>query len=47
MNHVWVVPGWESSWGTFSSEHPDLGGVLRDINGAPDPEENAEFGIGG
>jgi hypothetical protein len=22
---VWVVPGWESSWGLFSSEHPDLG----------------------
>lgn len=25
MNHVWVVPGWESSWGLFSAEHPDLG----------------------
>lgn len=25
MNHVWVVPGWESAWGTFSGEHPELG----------------------
>jgi hypothetical protein len=25
MLHAWVVPGWESSWGLFSSEHPDLG----------------------
>jgi len=24
MNHVWVVPGWESPWGLFSPEHPDL-----------------------
>jgi hypothetical protein len=26
MMHAWVVPGWESSWGIFSGEHPDLGG---------------------
>jgi hypothetical protein len=26
MMHAWVVPGWESGWGIFSSEHPDLGG---------------------
>jgi hypothetical protein len=26
MMHAWVVPGWESAWGIFSSEHPDLGG---------------------
>ncbi len=25
MNHVWSVPGWESPWGTFSGEHPELG----------------------
>jgi hypothetical protein len=25
MVHAWVVPGWESAWGTFSSEHPELG----------------------
>ena len=24
MSHAWVVPGWESAWGTFSAEHPDL-----------------------
>jgi hypothetical protein len=24
MNHAWVVPGWESPWGLFSGEHPDL-----------------------
>lgn len=25
MMHAWVVPGWESSWGIFSGEHPELG----------------------
>lgn len=29
MMHAWVVPGWESGWGIFSSEHPDLGGRNR------------------
>lgn len=29
MMHAWVVPGWESGWGIFSSEHPDLGGRDR------------------
>jgi hypothetical protein len=24
MVHAWVVPGWESPWGVFSGEHPDL-----------------------
>jgi len=24
MSHAWVVPGWESAWGTFSAEQPDL-----------------------
>jgi len=24
MSHAWVVPGWESPWGTFSAENPDL-----------------------
>ena len=24
MAHAWVVPGWESAWGVFSAEHPDL-----------------------
>lgn len=29
MMHAWVVPGWESAWGIFSAEHPDLGGRQR------------------
>jgi hypothetical protein len=29
MMHAWVVPGWESAWGVFSAEHPDLGGKNR------------------
>jgi hypothetical protein len=33
MMHMWNVPGWESRWGLFSSEHPDLGGRVGDING--------------
>jgi hypothetical protein len=33
MTHMWNVPGWESRWGLFSSEHPDLGGRIDDING--------------
>ena len=32
MSHMWNVPGWESRWGLFSSEHPDLGGRIGDIN---------------
>jgi len=24
MMHAWVVPGWDSPWGLFSSEHPGL-----------------------
>lgn len=33
MAHMWNAPGWPSRWGLFSSEHPDLGGSLGDING--------------
>jgi hypothetical protein len=29
MVHAWVVPGWESAWGTFSGEHPELGAVVK------------------
>jgi hypothetical protein len=36
MMHMWNVPGWESRWGLFSSEHPDLGGVIGNINASPD-----------
>jgi hypothetical protein len=25
MVHAWAVPGWESPWGIFSGEHPELG----------------------
>src|SRR5829696_5428365 len=38
MTHMWNVPGWESRWGLFSSEHPDLGGRVGDIDAPPDPE---------
>lgn len=38
MTHMWNVPGWESRWGLFSSEHPDLGGRIGDIDAPPDPE---------
>jgi len=35
MTHMWNVPGWESRWGLFSSEHPDLGGVIGNMNATP------------
>jgi hypothetical protein len=38
MMHMWNVPGWESRWGLFSSEHPDLGGRVGDIDAPPAPE---------
>jgi hypothetical protein len=38
MTHMWNVPGWESRWGMFSSEHPDLGGRIGNVDGPPDPE---------
>ena len=36
MNHTWVADGWQSSWGLFSAENPDLGGKIGDINATPD-----------
>jgi len=36
MSHMWNVAGWDSRWGLFSSEHPDLGGRIGDINAAPE-----------
>jgi hypothetical protein len=30
MNHTWAVPGWESPWGLFSGEHPELGARASD-----------------
>jgi hypothetical protein len=40
MMHMWNVAGWESRWGLFSSEHPDLGGRIGDINGTPKSAES-------
>jgi hypothetical protein len=38
MLHAWIVPGFECSWGTFSGECPELGGVLcGNAWEAPDP----------
>jgi hypothetical protein len=42
MMHMWNVAGWDSRWGLFSSEHPDLGGRIGDINGTPEPEEELD-----
>jgi hypothetical protein len=39
MTHMWNVAGWDSRWGLFSSEHPDLGGRIGDINGKPRPND--------
>ncbi|HEX6312682.1 MAG TPA: hypothetical protein VF152_13790 [Acidimicrobiia bacterium] len=41
MMHMWNVPGWDSRWGLFSSEHPDLGGTIGDINGTPEADDSA------
>jgi hypothetical protein len=42
MMHMWNVAGWDSRWGLFSSEHPDLGGRIGDINGEPVDEEDLD-----
>ena len=47
MNHVWVADGWPSSWGVFSSEHPDLGGQIGAVDAAPDPAKTAKASVGG
>lgn len=31
MSHLWQVPGWESRWGLFSGEKPNLNMVTTDI----------------
>jgi hypothetical protein len=41
MMHMWNVPGWESRWGLFSSEHPDLGGTIGNINATPQEVKKA------
>ena len=43
MTHMWNVPGWESRWGLFSSEHPDLGGRMGDIDAPPDPDVDDSY----
>jgi hypothetical protein len=35
MAHMWNAAGWPSVWGLFSSENPELGGTIGDINGTP------------
>jgi hypothetical protein len=35
MMHAWVADGWPSAWGIFSAEHPDLGGVIGNIDADP------------
>jgi hypothetical protein len=47
MMHMWIADGWPSSWGLFSSEHPDLGGAIGDINGKPDPKKAKALADGG
>jgi hypothetical protein len=44
MMHAWVADGWPSSWGVFSSEHPDLGGRIGQIAAAQDPNAAANPG---
>jgi hypothetical protein len=36
MMHAWTADAWQSSWGIFSAENPDLGGRIGDVNAAPD-----------
>jgi hypothetical protein len=36
MMHAWTADAWQSSWGMFSAENPDLGGKIGDINATPD-----------
>ncbi len=31
MAHLWQVPGWESPWGLFSGENPNLNMVTTDV----------------
>jgi len=36
MMHAWAADAWQSSWGIFSAENPDLGGKIGDVNATPD-----------
>jgi hypothetical protein len=44
MMHAWTADAWQSSWGIFSAENPDLGGKIGDINAAPDAASKKELG---
>jgi len=43
MMHAWVADSWQSSWGLFSAENPDLGGRIGDINATPDAASRKEL----
>jgi hypothetical protein len=42
MTHMWNAPGYDSTWGLFSSENPSLGGRLGDMNAPPRQPDGAE-----
>ena len=44
MMHAWTADAWQSPWGIFSAENPDLGGKIGDINAAPDAASKKELG---
>jgi hypothetical protein len=44
MMHAWTADAWQSSWGIFSAENPDLGGKIGDINGTPDAASKKALG---
>jgi len=44
MMHAWTADAWQSSWGMFSAENPDLGGKIGDINAAPDAASRKQLG---
>ena len=44
MMHAWVADAWQSSWGIFSAENPDLGGKIGDINATPDAASRKQLG---
>src|SRR5437667_340858 len=44
MMHAWTADAWQSSWGIFSAENPDLGGKLGDINATPDAASRKQPG---
>jgi hypothetical protein len=36
MMHAWTADAWQSPWGIFSAENPELGGKIGDVNATPD-----------